>query len=223
VVHSPCHYARTTEPELSVYSFYSRIAAIYDLGLTANGYRRAARFVVGHLPFRVTEQFTALDAGCGTGLYTLAILERFRNAKVLAFDLNREMRSKLEMNLKRKGWENRANVVPGDVMGQKPGMVESFDLIVTGGLLEYVDLQDAVRNLFAQLRSAGYFLNAPVRQNVWGRMVGRWAGFRPYLSQQNLEAFTQHKLLPVKTIRIPLRFFPICLVKEAHLFRKPQT
>ena len=205
---------------MSAQAFYSKIAPLYDAGLWLNGYKRAARYVVAQLPFGKDESFAVLDAGCGTGLYSIAVLKRFPKARVLAVDFNAAMARQMAASVKRHGFAHRAEVRVGDALGEVTDKEEWFDLIVTGGLLEYIPLQPAVRNLARYLRTGGYFLNSPVRDNIWGALVGKWAKFEPYPAQQNLSVFTENGFALLKTLPLPPRYFPISLVKEAHLFRK---
>lgn len=205
---------------MSAQAFYSRIAPLYDLGLWLNGYKRAARHFAAQLPFGRDESFAVLDAGCGTGLYSIAILMRFPNARVLAVDLNAEMAGRMANTVRRRGFAHRVEVRVGDALGEITSGGALFDLIVAGGLMEYVNLRQAVSNLARYLRHGGYFLNSPVRDNVWGALVGKWAKFRPYPAKDNVSAFTESGFVLLKALPLPARFFPISLVKEAHLFRK---
>lgn len=197
---------------------YTSIAKLYDLGNWLNGYKRAADYFVKQLTFETGASIRVLDAGCGTGLYSMAILKRFPNARLVAFDLNEAMARKMEINLDRKRFRNRAKVLVADVMGNLSEIEQNFDLIVAGGLLEYVDIGKAIKNLSKFSITGGYFLNSPVRNNVWGRLVGRFMGFAPHSKERNIEAFEQNGFKLQKIIKLPWRYLPISLVKEAHLF-----
>ena len=201
-------------------TLYSKISGLYDIGLWLNGYKGAANFIVSGLPFGVNDAIKVLDAGCGSGLYSIAVLKKFPNAQVWAFDLNREMTEKMKGNLIRQGYESRANVFVGDVLTNINASGRDFDLIITGGVLEYVDIQKAVQNLARYLRNSGHFLNSPVRDNWLGKLLAKWFGFTPHSSEKNISAFEQNGLKLWKSVKIPLRFFPISLIKNAHIFKK---
>lgn len=82
---------------------YSILAKVYDLIiLKFLGYKVVADYFIQQLPFTENEQIEVLDAGCGTGLYTFAILKRFPNAKVVAFDSNTEMLEEIKKQDQRK-------------------------------------------------------------------------------------------------------------------------
>ncbi len=200
-------------------NIYSNIADWYDIGLWLNGYKGAVNYITTYLPFRADDSFKVLDAGCGTGLYSIAILEKFPKSQVVAFDLNNRMVEKMKKNLAKYGLEKRATVFVGDVLKNISSEERDFDLIVAGGVLEYVEIQGAVKNLARSARTGGYFLNSPVKDNLPGRVIGKWMGFKPYSTEENILAFARNGFELQKTIKIPSRFFPICLVKTIHLFK----
>lgn len=201
---------------------YSNIASLYDIGLWLNGYKGAANHIASKLPFHATDSFKVLDAGCGTGLYSIAILKKFPKSQVVAFDLNEKMVEKMKKNLERYGLEKRATVFVGDVLKNISNEERDFDLIVTGGVLEYVDIRRAVKNLTRYIQKDGYFLNSPVRDNWLVNVLAILFRFKPHTAQENIITFTQNGFELQKTIKIPFRYFPICFVKTAHLFKKHQ-
>ncbi len=205
---------------MNAQNLYSNIAGSYDIISRLNGKKRAANYIVDHLPFRASDSFMVLDAGCGTGLYSMAILKKFPKSQIVAFDLNNKMVEKMRENLHRYGFEKRAAVFVGDVLGNIFDKEQYFDLVVTGGVLEYVDIRRAVQNLTRYLSIGGYFLNSLILDNWLGNLTGKSAGFRPHTVEENISAFTQNGFELQKTIAIPLRYFPICLLKTTHLFKK---
>jgi SAM-dependent methyltransferase len=201
-------------------AFYARVARSYDFLLAINGYRRAVRHIVRLLPFPHDEAFTVLDAGCGTGLYSIAILEQFANAHVVAFDMSAEMVQKMKANLAEYGSAGRVEVFVGDVRDDISYPFQSFDLIITGGVLEYVKIDESVLQLSRYLKPGRFFLNSPVRDNFFGRLVGRVAGFTPHTNEANVRAFTQQGFAVERLAKLPVLYLPTSLAKDAHLFQK---
>ena len=193
---------------------YSSIARSYDTLLTLSGYRLAINHFLRRLPIDTRLAIKVLDAGCGTGMYSLAIMKHFPNARIAAFDLNEEMvhafRSKLE---KRKELGARVNLFIGNVAEPLPAINGEFDLIVTAGVLEYVDMRQAVRNLSAHLIAGGYFLNVSVKDNIFGKLVGSLYGLEPYKTDEKIKAFTSDGFSLVKVMQFPP-------TREAYLFKK---
>lgn len=195
-------------------NLYSSIARAYDTLLTLSGYRLAINHFLGNLPVERDRAINVLDAGCGTGMYSLAILKQFPNARIRAFDLNEDMigafRSKLE---KRKELGSKINLFVASVTEPLPDLNGGFDLVVTAGVLEYVDMREAVRNLSEHLIAGGYFLNVSVKDNVFGKLVGRFYDLEPYSADEKVTAFADNSFALVKVMQFPL-------TREAYLFRK---
>lgn len=200
---------------------YSVIAKFYDFGLWLIGYKGAAAYIIKKLPFEAGASIRALDAGSGTGLYSFAILNRLPNSKIVAFDINPDMASKMKKGFISKNLQERTKVFVADILKELPNdMPNDFDLVVTGGVLEYVNVEEAVANLSKHLPRGGYFLNSPVKNNIFGKLVGKWMGFIPCVQESLLAAFSKNGFELVRRIEIPWYYFPISLVKEAHLFKK---
>ncbi len=204
---------------MSSQQLYSRIAWLYDAGLFLNGYKSAARWLVRGLSIG-KDALEVLDAGCGTGLYSIAMLKEFPNVRVTAFDLNADMASRLEHSAAKLGFADRIRVHVADAMKPLPCEPGRFDGLVAGGLLEYVDIFAAVRHLAGYLKPAGWFFNSPVRNTFGGRMVGRLQHFQPYPGDEPVRAFTEAGFDLVKEIPLPMRYVVMSRIKTAHFFRK---
>ena len=193
---------------------YSKIARSYDFSLWIFGYKLAVYYFIGLIPFDKKVNIRVLDAGCGTGLYTFALLRRFPNAIIQAFDLNSGMIEVMKNTIRQRGLNNQVEVFAGDVIKSLPFPREQFDLIMTGGVLEYIDEPSvAVKNLSPYLKKGGYFLNSPVKDNLFAKIVAKFYKFKPHSGMTNLDAFT-HNGFTLKGVRS----FPV--IKEAHLFKK---
>src|SRR6267142_6037402 len=83
-------YALTaTKTEARAGSYYDRIARLYDLTFKLNGYGRSLDQYFANNPLPVSRGGRILDAGCGTGLLTLALLRAVRfPVNITALDLS---------------------------------------------------------------------------------------------------------------------------------------
>jgi ubiquinone/menaquinone biosynthesis C-methylase UbiE len=63
-----------TKTEARAGSYYDRIARLYDLTFKVNGYGRSLDQYFATHPLPVSRGARILDAGCGTGLLTHALL-----------------------------------------------------------------------------------------------------------------------------------------------------
>ena len=199
---------------------YSFIANLYDfLFLKLLGYEKAAAFNHQQLPINRTDRIKVLDAGCGTGLYTIAVLKRFPNAEVTAFDLNDNMLKRLQHKL--KNWKGRTVRIFSADMTQ-PFLIadEKFDMIITGNVLEHVNVSETVLNLSRHLKKGGYFLNAGVRDNAMGKIAGMFWGLKPYSKEKTISYFVKAGVSLIKYIRPPGRYIIFRWTKEAYIFKK---
>lgn len=201
---------------------YSILAKVYDLIiLKILGYEVAADYFVQQLPFTKNDQVEVLDAGCGTGLYTFAILKKFPAAKITAFDLNDKMLEEMENKLKARNLENSVKVFKADILSLFFENNKQFDLIITGGVLEHLDIIIAIKNLSKYLKTGGSFLNAGVRKNFFGKTAGKVWGLKNLFSKdETINAFKKNGYLMVKYIKLPIKYFLIRLAKEAYIFKK---
>jgi 16S RNA G1207 methylase RsmC len=198
---------------MSAEALYSRLADSYDVTLTLAGYKMAVEYFIKNIPFETSRAIQILDAGCGTGFYSLALLRRFPNSRIVAFDLNREMIEKLKEKISKKRIANRIDVFRADMIEPLPLEAGQFDLIVTAGVLEYVRIQEAVRNLRHYLKGGAYWINSPIVSNLFGKIVGKMYKLRPYSRHKNIDVFRSNgfSLLNIANF---------LTLKEAHLFQK---
>src|SRR5687767_13178073 len=80
----------TTQLPGGAVSIYDRFTNLYDLMFRFNRYGRSIERYLRENPLPLPTDARVLDAGCGTGLLTLALLRVLkRPARVTAFDLSR--------------------------------------------------------------------------------------------------------------------------------------
>jgi len=140
-----------------------------------------------------------LDAGCGTGIVTLAVRDAIvRRGLTLgplhAFDLTPAMLEHFRHTLLIRGIEGvetaQANVLELDTL---PDAWTQYDLIVSASMLEYVprhQLADALRGLRGLLREDGCFVLFITRRNWLTRpLIGRWWQSNLYGAEELRDGF----------------------------------
>ena len=163
-------YALTaTKDEAKAGSYYDRIARFYDLTFKVNGYGRSLDQYFENHPLPVSRGAKILDAGCGTGLLTLALLRSIRfPVSITALDL-----SSTSVAAARKafyyssGRKRDVTFTQGNLLCL-PFADESLDLVVTAGALEYVPLADGITELARVIRPGGHLLHLPVHPGLIG-------------------------------------------------------
>jgi cyclopropane fatty-acyl-phospholipid synthase-like methyltransferase len=142
-----------------------------------------------------------LDAGCGTGVVTLALRDALVSRSLAlgslhAFDLTPAMLERFRRTLTRRGIEG-VETAQADVLelAALPEDWSGYDLIVSASMLEYVArerLPDALRGLRARLRADGRFVLFITRRNWLTRpLIGRWWRSNLYDAAELRDAFAR--------------------------------
>ena len=178
-------------------NFYDRIADVHNLALKLNGYKDSVAKFLKSLNLTVTPETMVLDAGSGTGIVTLAFHQAgFRPKKTVAFDLSRNsLKLALEQAQKEKNVDSKnIEAVQGNVLAL-PFADESFDIVLSCGVLEYVDLDDGLRESARVLKPGGKLVLLPVKPSLVGSI---------------LEIIYNFKIHPLEDVRkISQRYFNI--------------
>lgn len=188
----------TAAAESKTQSFYDRIADVHNLALKINGYRASVAKYLGSLDLQVGPDSYVLDAGSGTGIVTLGFQDAgFRPKQTIAFDLSlNSLKIARDQFVKerKKVDSKRISPVQGNVL-VLPFGDDTFDLIVTCGVLEYVSLDDGLLELSRVLKPGGRLVLIPVKPSLVGSV---------------LEFLYKFKIHPVKNVRhISQRYFNI--------------
>ena len=159
--------------EKKTQSFYDRIADVHNLALKLNGYRDSVAKFLKSLDLEVGLDSMVLDAGSGTGIVTLAFHRAgYRPAKTVAFDLSgNSLQIAVEQAEKEKFADSKNIIaVQGNVLNM-PFADESYDLVLSCGVLEYVPLDDGLKEFARVLRPGGQLVLLPVKPSLVGSML----------------------------------------------------
>jgi demethylmenaquinone methyltransferase / 2-methoxy-6-polyprenyl-1,4-benzoquinol methylase len=146
-------------------TLYDRIARLYDLTFKFNGYGRSLERYFREHPVPLNDNAQILDAGCGTGLLTLALLRTLaRPAHITAIDLSASSLQKARQAVAGvlPGLRHQVRFLQANLLSL-PFADETFDFIATSGALEYVSLREGLGELSRVLKPGGYLFHLPVR------------------------------------------------------------
>lgn len=130
-----------------------------------------------------------LEVGCGRGVGTEIILERFGAREVVAFDLDPDMVAKARARLARYGSE-RVRLWVGDATAIAADDA-SFDAVVDFAIIHHVpDWKAAVAEVRRVLRPGGVFLFEEVTRQA----LERWA-YRTFLEHPTENRFSAQEFL----------------------------
>ena len=156
--------------------FYDRIADVQNLAMKLNGYRRSIAKYLKNLGLDINEYSRVLDAGCGTGLATLALHDAGYDCRnIAALDLSFK-----SLNVARDEFkDNRvsANVMQGDVL-KMPFVDDTFDVALSCGVLEYTPLAPGLAEAARVLKKDALLIFLPVRPSLVGKVLEIFYDFK---------------------------------------------
>jgi len=178
-------------------NFYDRIADVHNLALKINGYRQSVEKYLKRLDLKIDENSLVLDAGSGTGIVTLGFQSAgFRPRKTIALDLSFNSLKVAREEFEKDRQTDAENIAPvqANVLSL-PFADESFDLVLSCGVLEYVPLDDGLREMARVLKTGAKLVFIPVKPSFVGSV---------------LEILYNFKIHPIKNVRkISQRYFNI--------------
>jgi ubiquinone/menaquinone biosynthesis C-methylase UbiE len=185
-------YALTaTKTEARAGSFYDKIAGLYDLTFKLNGYGRSLDQYLEKHPLPVSRNARILDAGCGTGLLTLALLRALHfPVRITALDLSATSIVAADKAVYESSVRTHdVSFAQGNVLSL-PFADNTFDLVVTSGALEYVPLEDGINELARVVVPGGHLLHLPCRPSIAStflEILFRFKSHSPRAVMQNTE------------------------------------
>ena len=154
-------------------SFYDGVADVHNLFFKINGYRDSVAKYLRSLNLEISNESLVLDAGCGTGLVTLALNKAgYLPKRTVALDLSFKSLGVAKEQFQDDKITNEKNIdiVQGNLLSL-PFPDESFDVVFTCGALEYVPLGEGLRELSRVLKPSGTLVLIPVRPSIIGSVL----------------------------------------------------
>ncbi|CAN5811960.1 hypothetical protein BH20ACI4_BH20ACI4_26110 [soil metagenome] len=201
-------------------NFYDRIADVHNLALKVNGYRKSVEKFLRSLDLQLDENSYVLDAGSGTGIVTLGFQSAgFRPAKTIALDLsfNSLQVAREQFQKDKKTDAKNICVTQGHVLAL-PFADETFDLILTCGVLEYVSLEDGFRELARVAKTGARLVLIPVKPSFIGSVLEILYNFKTH-PLENVRRISQRYFKIVGDYEFPITE-PIGWSKKIFLLEK---
>ena len=199
-------YALTaTKTEARAGSYYDRIARLYEFTFKVNGYGRSLDQYFANHPLPVSRGAKILDAGCGTGLLTLALLRSIRfPVSITALDLSSTSVAAARKALYYSSGRKRDVTFTQGNLLCLPFADESLDLVVTSGAVEYVPLKEGLTELARVIAPGGHLLHLPVHPGLIGVVLEILFRFKSHPPQEVKDETERHFRI-VHQYRFPRR------------------
>lgn len=177
--------------------FYDRIADVHNLAMKVNGYRASVAKYLRSLDLKLGPDSYVLDAGSGTGIVSLGFIDAgFQPKRSVALDLslNSLQIARDQFRKEKKKPAKTISPVQGNVL-QLPFEDGTFDLVLTCGVLEYVSLDDGLKEMARVMKPGARLVLIPVKPSFVGTM---------------LEFLYKFRIHPIKDVRkISHKYFNI--------------
>lgn len=215
---------KARSPKNKTQSFYDRIADVHNLALKVNGYRASVAKYLSSLDLKLGPESFVLDGGSGTGIVTLGFQDAgFRPKQTVAFDLSLnslEIAKEQFRKERRKVDAKRISPVQGNILAL-PFADETFDLVLTCGVLEYVSLDDGLREMARVLKPGAKLVLIPVKPSLVGAVLELLYKFKIH-PVEDVRCISQRYLKIVGEHEFPISE-PIGWSKSIFLLEKPAT
>jgi ubiquinone/menaquinone biosynthesis C-methylase UbiE len=202
-------------------SIYDRFTSLYDLMFRVNGYGRSLEHYLRENPLPLPAGARVLDAGCGTGLLTLAFLRvHERPSDIVSIDLSLRSLQTARRAVQKlpKGPRRRAAFAQSNALAL-PFADETFDLVLTSGVLEYLPLREGLGELARVLAPGGHLVFVPVRPSPMTRVLEVMFRFKAHPPGE-VEEETRKVFRVIEHHRFP-PLEPIGWTKSLVLAQKP--
>ncbi len=182
--------AQISKPEKTeTQSFYDRIADVHNLMMKVNGYRDSVAKYLRSLDLEINSESLVLDAGSGTGIVTLGFYQAgFRPKKTVALDLSINSLEVAREQFKKDKSADAENIcaVEGNVL-KLPFADETFDLVLTCGVLEYVSLEEGLQEFARVLKTGAKLILIPVKPSFVGSVLEILYKFKTHSIEETRE------------------------------------
>jgi len=186
-------------------SFYDRIADVHNLALKINGYRQSVEKYLKKLDLKIDENSYVLDAGSGTGIVTLGFQSAgFRPRKTVALDLSFNSLKIAREEFEKDKKTDNGNIAPvqSNVL-KMPFADDTFDLVLSCGVLEYVPLEDGLREMARVMKRGAKLVFIPIKPSFVGSVLEFLYKFKTH-PVENVRQISQKYFNIVGTHKFPI-------------------
>lgn len=165
--------------------FYDRIAEVHNFALQINGYKRSVAKYLRATDAAIDSSSYVLDAGSGTGIITLGLyLSGLDPKRTITLDLShKSLRvARRQFVRDKRTPDEKVSPVMGNVLFLPFGD-DTFDLVLSCGVLEYVPVGEGLAEFARVLRPGGKLVLIPVKPSFVGSVLKFLYKFRIHTAE----------------------------------------
>ena len=162
---------QTASKKATTQTLYDRMADVQNLAMKLNGYKKSlARYLVS-LDLPLDKTSTVLDAGSGTGIVSMAFAESGLGAgRCVAVDFSIKSLLVARDEFDKDATTRDIRLAQGNVL-RMPFADDTFDLVLTVGVLEYTPLGEGLAEMARVLKGGSSLVLVPVRPSLIGSVL----------------------------------------------------
>lgn len=204
---------------------------LYNFFMKSMGYEASLKRFLGEIELECSGDIQVLDAGCGTGVLGLSILERFPQAKLLATDLEPNFLEATRENARRLnipdqriqlGLSNINHPEQITTLDQHTLTLPSgsIDVICVGAVVGYAqDIDQCLVGLADLLAIGGTLINLEMNEAWMGRYISYRYDYQ-CVPVERMKAVLQRCGCRVRVNSFSLRHLPAKLTRVGVVARK---
>ncbi len=201
---------------------YNRYAKFYESVLKLLRYHSTLKTFLKSLPLKIESHAPKiLDLGCGTGMITDILKEKFPNSQITGFDyseamliIHKQRYPDVPLIIGNYNDESSFHTFP-DYKSVSLASLE-FDLVLSAGSVsEYGNPQKTIPFIYRILKQEGIFLNIGVSRNLYGYISGWIWDFKPLGEKRCVEQCWKQGFTDIAKYPISWKLFPMNIFKYA--------
>lgn len=168
---------------------YDRIADVQKFAMKLNGYRASVAKYLRSLDLSLDSNSRVLDAGCGTGIVSMAFQDSgLASKQTVALDLSlKSLKIAAGDMARRKQKTGNFEPVQGNLL-QLPFEDKTFDMVMMCGVLEYTPLDAGLSEAARVLKSGAPLVLLPVKPSLVGSVLEVLYDFKIHPLDEIMEA-----------------------------------
>lgn len=205
----------------TVRSKYNKDASSYEKVMKWANYAQSMQQFLSDLDLKLPDRAKILDLGCGTGITTSVLRDKYPEVEIWGMDFSESMLKICHQKIP------SAKLVQGsfnEPSGFKTFLEDksfhfqpqSFDLVIsTGALSEYGKLEKALPFVKSLLKESGILFDIGIKKGLIQWIQSKLWHFTPRGEKAFKEACKKAGFEKVDSVKIPARYFPTSLIKFA--------
>jgi ubiquinone/menaquinone biosynthesis C-methylase UbiE len=207
-----------------IYEKIYKESKLYARFMNILGFERGIGKFIDSLDISCPDKGKILDAGCGSGIIGLQLLERFPNSKLLATDIENNFLSETISNSQKRNIDaSRISAGISDINTPKTAKLlngstiflekNSFDIVSVGAALGYSkNREETIKELLSFIKPGGYLIDIDMNDGIVSKIVASNYHYQ-MMSLDKIKKIIKNEGFEVSIIEFSMNNFPANLTR----------